>query len=227
MKADLHIHTTFSYDGISSPKEVVKAALKKGIDCIGISDHGEIGGAIEAMKAGYDENILVIPCIEIVSSSGDILGINIKKKIPNMLSAEETIKAIRKQGGIAVIPHPFDRPITGFSGGAKKIEGIDVDGIEAFNAGVILKRSNNEASDFCQRTSLPFTAGSDAHRAKFIGRGYIELKHVSSAEELIEEILLKRVKAGGRPLSLWEVFQNSTRADIGRMSSFFFSKYFN
>ena len=74
MKIDLHIHTKFSWDGFSSPREVVDAAIQKGIDCICITDHNEIKGAIEAMKYGFDKNILVLPGIEILSLDGDILG---------------------------------------------------------------------------------------------------------------------------------------------------------
>lgn len=38
MKQDLHTHTCFS-DGQNTPEEMVKAAIEKGMDVIGISDH--------------------------------------------------------------------------------------------------------------------------------------------------------------------------------------------
>lgn len=38
MKQDLHTHTCFS-DGKNTPEEMVKAAIEKGMDVIGISDH--------------------------------------------------------------------------------------------------------------------------------------------------------------------------------------------
>ena len=59
MKIDLHIHTKFSWDGFSTPKEVVDAAVEKGIDCICIADHNQIDGASQAMKYAFDKNILV------------------------------------------------------------------------------------------------------------------------------------------------------------------------
>lgn len=214
MKADLHVHTNFSYDGLSSPKEIVEAAIKKNIDCICITDHEEIKGAVEAMKFGFDKDILVIPGIEILTTSGDLLGINVKKIIPSGLPVEQTVKEIRKQGGIAVIPHPFDKPMTGFWGGEKKLRTIDIDGIEVFNGSVILKRSNQKALNFCQRMNLSFTAGSDAHKAGFVGRGYIEFpKDVRSVKGLIEEIINKKGEVRGRALSFWEVLKNITSAD--------------
>jgi len=143
MKADLHVHTTFS-DGFSSPQEVVKTAIEKNIDCLCITDHHETKGAIEAMRFGFDKDILIIPGIEVTTKLGHILGINVKKVIPGGLSPEETIKEIRRQGGIAVIAHPFDWPIEDFVGGGKKILDISPDGVEVFNASVLIKSSNKK-----------------------------------------------------------------------------------
>lgn len=215
MKADLHVHTNFSPDGLSSPKEIVKAAIEKNIDCICITDHHEIKGAIEAMKFSFDKNILIISGIEILTTSGDVLGINVKKIIPDGLSVEKTIEEIRKQGGMAVIPHPFDWPVVNFRGGEKKLCSIDFDAIEAFNSSVIFKSANQKAFNFSQKNNLPITASSDAHRAEFVGRGYIEIsRSILSEKEVLEEIKNKKVKINGKPLNFWEVFKNSSKADL-------------
>lgn len=89
MKCDLHIHTSHSYDSNSPPKEMVRAA---GIDCLAITDHGEVKGSAEAQQFAFSLPILIIPGIEVKSKEGDILGLNVKKIIPNGLSAKETIK---------------------------------------------------------------------------------------------------------------------------------------
>jgi len=208
MKADLHVHTSYSYDAISSPKEVVKTALLRGINCICITDHGEIRGAVEALRAGYDKDILIIPGIEIKSRLGDILGINVKKIIPDGLSLEETIKEIRKQGGMAVIPHPFSWPpwpARAFKG--KEKDFLLADAIEIFNAS-LLGFSNKKALHLTQKYNLPFTAGSDAHSAKFVGTAFIEIPKnnpLLTPEEVLEEIRKKRVRVEGKiftPLGL-------------------------
>lgn len=218
MKADLHIHTNFSPDGVSSPKEVVQAALEKNIDCICITDHHEIKGAIEAMRLGHDKNILVIPGIEILSRSGDVLGINVKKIIPDGLSLEKTIEEIKKQGGFAVIPHPFDRLSGGFWGGEKKLLQAGADAIEVFNASLFSERSNKKAFNFAEKNNLCFTAGSDAHRAKFVGRGYLNFsKNISSAKELIEEIRNKTAEIQGDSFSFMEGVKNSSGVDVRRI----------
>ena len=211
MKADLHIHTYYSFDGFSSPKEIVKTAISKGINCIAITDHNEIKGAIEAMRFAFDKDILVIPGIEILSEAGDILGLNVKEIIPDGLSAEKTIEEIKKRGGIAVIPHPFDWPLENFFLKKNGIKNLNIDAIEVFNASVFFKSSNKKAFDFAREYDLAFSAGSDAHQAKFVGRGYLEFKKkINSEIELIEEIKNKKAKVGGKALGFWEVAGNSS-----------------
>ena len=218
MKADLHIHTKYSYDSMTPPKDAVESAIEKGIGCICVTDHGKIQGAIEAMKFGFDKNILVIPGIEILSASGDILGINVKKIIPDGLSAEETIKEIRKQGGIAVIPHPFGRLFSGFWGGEEKIKKANSDAIEIFNASIHFNSSNLKALDFSQKNNFSFTAGSDAHRKEFIGRGYIEFSgRILSERDIIDAIANKKGIVGGRSLTFFELLKNSLNADVRAM----------
>ncbi len=205
MKADLHIHSNFS-DGISSPQEIVRAAIEKNINCICITDHQEVKGAIEAMRFGFDKDILVIPGIEITTKSGDILGINVKKIIPNKLSVQETVKEIRKQEGIAVIPHFFAWFPKNFRGG--KEEFLVVDAIEVFNAS-LFNFLNKKALNLSKKYNLPLTAGSDAHRAEFVGRGYLEIpKDIFSGKDLIKEIIENRVEAKGKVLNPWEMARN-------------------
>jgi len=206
MKIDFHIHSYFSWDGFSSPEEIVDTAIEKNIDCICITDHGKIEGAIRAMKYGFDKNILVIPGIEIKSRSGDILGINIKKIIPNGLTAEKTIREIQKQKGMAIIPHPFNQPVGKFKGGEKEF--LMADAIETLNASVF-KFANKKAVNLSEKMNLCFTAGSDAHRAKFVGRGYLEIpKNILSEEHLIEEVKNKTGSVQGEILNFYETLEN-------------------
>jgi predicted metal-dependent phosphoesterase TrpH len=228
MKADLHIHTNFSYDAVSSPKEVVDSALKKGIQCICITDHGQVKGAVAAMKYAFDKDILVVPGIEILSLSGDVLGINVKKIIPNGLSLEETVLRIEKQGGLAVVPHPFAWPaIAGFWGDYKKMASSGITGVEACNASVIFPFSNNKALAFSKESNLSFTAGSDAHRADFIGRGYIETSNlISSEKNLLEKILERKAEIKGSRLSLKELMANTSKANLSKVARYYLVKFF-
>ncbi|OHW62818.1 DNA polymerase III PolC-type [Andreesenia angusta] len=63
-KADLHIHTTSS-DGLLSPSEVVDWAVRKGINAVAVTDHDTVDGIEEALRAGEEAGIEVIPGIEL------------------------------------------------------------------------------------------------------------------------------------------------------------------
>lgn len=62
--ADLHIHSSFS-DGELLPEEIVKKASSIGLSAISITDHDTINGLEQAIKAGQEYGIEVIPGIEL------------------------------------------------------------------------------------------------------------------------------------------------------------------
>lgn len=61
---DLHTHTTAS-DGSMSPCEVVKLAKENGFSAIAITDHDTVDGIGEAVQAGEEFGMEVIPGIEL------------------------------------------------------------------------------------------------------------------------------------------------------------------
>ena len=203
MKCDLHVHTRYSFDSSSAPEAVIDTALKKGINCLAITDHSQVKGATVAQECALNKPIVIIPGIEIKSRAGDILGLNIKEIIPDGLSAQETVERIKKLGGMAIIPHPF-----GFMSSFKKEVLIDlvseIDGIEVLN-GALFKKNNEEALCFAQKHNLAFTAGSDAHTAKSVGSVYIEIPGDNlSVKEILNAVKEKRGKLGGKEHGLGE-----------------------
>ena len=219
MKIDLHIHTNFSWDGFSSPKEVVDSAVQKGIDCICIVDHNEVKGATEAIKYAFDKNILVLPGIEILSLEGDTLGINVKKIIPDFRTPEETIQEIKKQGGMAVIPHPF-WPLSNLKNNREAL--LSADAIEVLNADMF-RFINKKALAFSKKYDVAFTAGSDAHRAKFIGRAYLEIPQNNLSEkEVIEQIKNKAGQIKGGELGFSERIENSLKLSPKKIFQYYY-----
>ena len=69
--ADLHIHTTAS-DGTFSPRRVVREAAKRGIHAVAITDHDTVQGIPEAIQAGRDMNVEVIPGVELATDERGI-----------------------------------------------------------------------------------------------------------------------------------------------------------
>ena len=215
MKCDLHVHTSYSYDSNSSPKEMVDAAIEKGIDCLAITDHGEIKGALEAVEYAKGKSILIIPGIEIKSKEGDILGLNIKKVIPNGLSAKETIKKIKEAGGMAIIPHPFGW-FCSFKGNLEDLI-REIDGVEVLNAS-IFGPGNKIAFSFTKKYNLPFIAGSDAHFPSFVGKAFLEIPGESlSIEEILEKIKNREGKIGGSEANFFEKIIDHSRRGIAKI----------
>jgi 3',5'-nucleoside bisphosphate phosphatase len=61
---DLQAHSTHS-DGALAPAEVVKAAAAAGVELLALSDHDTVGGVSEALSAGEEAGVRVVPAVEI------------------------------------------------------------------------------------------------------------------------------------------------------------------
>ncbi len=61
---DLHIHSRYS-DGVHSPATLVAMAAAKGLKAIAIADHDSVSGIDEAIAAGTDCGVEVIPAVEL------------------------------------------------------------------------------------------------------------------------------------------------------------------
>jgi hypothetical protein len=70
IKADLHVHTCLSpCSGLDmSPREVVNAAVRRGIDLIGVCDHNSAENVLAVKKAGARNGLMVLGGMEVASS---------------------------------------------------------------------------------------------------------------------------------------------------------------
>lgn len=171
---DLHCHTSASFDSLASPAAVVRAAAARGLTHLAITDHDRIDGAIEA-KARAATNapgLTVLVGQEIRTTTGDLIGVFLRETIPPGLSAADAIGAVRDQGGLVGIAHPFDRFRGSVGRGeASALDGLagDVDWIEAWNARLMLGDGNARAAELAQRAGIPGVAVSDAHTTMEVG----------------------------------------------------------
>ena len=170
---DLHCHTSASFDSLASPRSVVRAAASRGLTHLAVTDHDRIDGAMRARDAAPDE-LTVIVGEEVKTADGDLIAVFIEDLVPPGLSASETIAAIREQGGLVGVPHPFDR-LRGYGrkSGADlaEIAGA-VDWIEAYNARVIGGSANERAALFAREHGLPGICASDSHTVMEVGISY-------------------------------------------------------
>lgn len=183
MKLDMHGHTYWSRDSQLALADLEQAILRAGLDAVCITDHNEVGGAMELAVRG---KVRVIPGEEVYTTEGEIIGLFLKEKIPARLSPQETITAIREQGGIVYIPHPLDR----FRGSRLRPEALaavlgQVDVLETFNARNLLTGDNSRASHMARARGLRRGAGSDSHTAHEVGHAFVEIPDFQTAAELL------------------------------------------
>ena len=185
-------------------KDIVKAARRKGLSGVAVTDHDTIDAHAEAEKfSGRD--FVIIPGLEVSSANGHIIGLGISELVPKKLSAEETVGRIKKQGGIAIATHPFT---LGLKPGL--VYKAKFDAIEVLNSRALFF-ANPLARRFAERNRLPMTAGSDAHHCDDVGTASTTLNCKANVDSILEEIRRGGTSISGRalPLSryLWRVLQ--------------------
>jgi len=169
---DLHCHTAASFDSLSNPKSVVRAAAERGLTHLAITDHDRIEGALRARDAA-PAGLMVIIGEEIRTADGDLIALFLERAVAPHRPARETIEEVRAQGGLVGIPHPFDRH-RGSMLKDPRLESMAqlVDWVEAHNARVVGGTGNDRAQAFALEMGLPGIAVSDAHSVLEVGVAY-------------------------------------------------------
>ena len=211
VKADLHVHTTYSNDSVITPKELILYSKKRGLNAVAVTDHNQIDGALKIAK---ETDFLIIPGIEVSSLNGHIVGLNVCELLPKGLSAEETVDRIHKAGGIAIACHPYAL----FKGSIGKHVSANFDAIEVINASSFpFGRTMQKAKQLAQSLNLPQVAGTDAHYGPVIGQAYTIIESEADVDAVVEAVQKGRCQPVGSPISLLMRLENQGR---------FFWKYF-
>lgn len=171
---DLHCHTSASFDSLASPAAVVRAAGERGLTHLAITDHDRIDGALEAQSRAATEapGLQVLAGQEIRTTTGDLIGVFLNEAIPPGLSPAEAIAAVRDQGGLVGVAHPFDRFRGSLGrGDAAAFEALarSLDWIETWNARIRVGDGNTRAAELAARLGIPGVAVSDAHTILEVG----------------------------------------------------------
>ena len=173
LRADLHMHTVYSSDCDTPPERLVRRCREVGLDCIAITDHNTIRGALEVRKLA---DFPVIVGEEVMSSEGDIIGLFLEEEIPKGLSPLETVRRIKEQGGLVMVPHPFDTIRRGPLSPAGLAEIMPhVDMTEVLNARTILPGDLGRCRRLASEARITPVAVSDAHTTAELGSAYIEI----------------------------------------------------
>jgi predicted metal-dependent phosphoesterase TrpH len=174
---DLHTHSFFSGDGVSSPEELITAARAKDLHGLAITDHNTCEAMPYLLEKGLMRedgqpvnDFLIIPAVEITTAEGHLLCIGATLPYLKGKPARQVCDMIHERGGLAIPPHPYDL----FRAGIRfsTLETLPIDAIEVFNAATTLRRYNRYAFKYAQLRGLPMTASSDAHHAAAVGTAY-------------------------------------------------------
>lgn len=194
LKFDLHVHTVESYDGHTKREDLPQIIRSRGLDGVAITEH-------DVFNPPKLQNALLLPGIEISSKEGHVLGLGVRELIPAGLPADETIHRIHDQGGMAIIPHPYD-PVCE----CVKLARLKVrpDAVETVNADALsFYVSMWLAHKDARRFNLPEVGGSDSHIPQTIGDAYTVIDAASSdLKDIIDAIKSGKVRAEGRPTSI-------------------------
>lgn len=198
MKLEMHVHTRYSQDSIMFLSVLYLMCKIKGISCIAITDHNTIKGAVKFKekfgyrinKKGKRKGIQVIIGEEIMTTCGEIIGLFINEEIKPGMSPDKTIAAIREQGGIVYVPHPYDekrsKTVMAFED-IKRNRGY-IDFIECYNGRNISKEYGVKQNSIADKLKIVKVVGSDAHTIFEVGRNYMEVSEFKNKDEFIMAI---------------------------------------
>jgi predicted metal-dependent phosphoesterase TrpH len=199
--ADLHMHTTWSHDCSIDVDELLDHAEAEGLGAIAVTDHNVFGGALEAVERARGRKLIVIPGEEVkTDGQGEVIGLFLKEEIPKGLSFAETVEAIRGQGGLVYMPHPFDRLHAIPDPATLHRHLAEIDVFEVYNARLLFEGYNDEALRFARKYNLTAGAGSDAHVLQGVGTGAVRMRRFNGPEEFL--LSLRSADVLRRPKSL-------------------------
>ncbi len=173
-RADFHIHTEHSPDSVLPVRSLVKRCQAKGLGLIAVTDHNSLAGALEARELA---DFPVIVGEEVTTADGELTGLFLTNTVPRGLTAVETAKRIKDQGGLVSIPHPFDvfrRNVISPQALPEVVKLADI--AEGFNARNTFASANARAKELAASEGLVMTAVTDSHTAIEVGRAYTELQ---------------------------------------------------
>ena len=142
---------------------------QNGLGAIAVTDHNVFGGALETVELAAGRDLVVIPGEEVkTDGQGEVIGLFLEEEIPRGMSFADTIAAIREQGGLVYLPHPFDRMHAIPDPATLHRHLAEIDVFEVYNARLLRESFNDEALRFARKYRPP--PGRRLRRARAPGR---------------------------------------------------------
>lgn len=202
MIIDFHIHSKYSFDCFLEPSKIIAKARQYGLDGLAITDHGTMAGVGEFRRLAPD--LYIIAGQEISTKDGDIMGLFLTEEIKPMAATKDVVEEIRRQGGLAVLAHPYKWPHL-----RRDIAFLrQFDAIESFNARnniPVPTLENFLGKRAMQKHGLRGLAGSDTHEGFELGlaKTIFSFGRAEASDAKIKEaILAGQVILEGREVPL-------------------------
>jgi hypothetical protein len=188
-KADLHIHTRDG-DGLDSVEAILEhVETRTDLDVVAITEHDSLETALRAREtwARGSYRFDFIPGVEVTTLEGHLIALYVEEPLPSLRRVEETIEAVRRQGGVCFVPHPMSWLTRSIGPGTFErvaAASLSFDAIELASASPTTRIYLDKARRLNDETyRLPAVGASDAHFRQAIGSGYTRFEG-SSAPDL-------------------------------------------
>ena len=175
------------------PLEVARRCGQVGLSPIFLTDHEGIEGAQMLLEAGH----AAVIGQEILTTEGELIGLFLKAAVPGRLSPEETVDAIKSQGGLVYLEHPYDTGRRNLREEAIERIAPQINIVEVVN-GRSRPAANRLAEELRGTLGVPGGAGSDGHQLGEIGGVYVEMEAFEGAQDFLVKLRAGTVVTGGK-----------------------------
>lgn len=180
-KVDLHTHSQASPDGGLTREDYRKMLVSGKLNFVAVTDHNTIEFAQELHDSLGDQ---IIVGEEITAAEGELIGLYLKKKIPAGLTVVEAAKAIRAQGGLVYVPHPFETVRKGVPLAILDEIVQEIAIVETRNGRAVFQNRSEDAIAWAKKHGVPGAASSDSHGRHGWGRTFSCIAEAPTRENL-------------------------------------------
>jgi predicted metal-dependent phosphoesterase TrpH len=182
IRVDLHVHSSASFDCSVEPEQVAARCRRLGLAPVFLTDHDSIEGAL---RLGTTTRVVVGQ--EVMTTAGEMIGLFLNRQVPAGLAPKAAATAIKDQGGLLYVEHPYDPVRRHLSEVAIEDLADAIDIVEVYN-GRSDDKANRRAEDLCATLGAAPGAGSDAHTIGEIGSVYVEMADFDGAGDFLMKL---------------------------------------
>jgi predicted metal-dependent phosphoesterase TrpH len=184
IRADLHIHTTYSYDSSITPKALIETLVAhNSIKAAAVTDHDTVEGLSATRKlASVYPDILIIPGVEISTTEGDTVILGTDELPPKPWTVDDIIDFARERDCVSIVAHPYRE-----YGMGDLARNYKFDAVEVLN-GASSPLANKQAHELAKLMGVPGVAGSDAHQPAELCNVYTEIQAGLDVDEVLKAI---------------------------------------